>query len=128
MNKKLWFLLVFLLVALIGYFSYQYILTAGARKIDTEHAEYKLSATAIFDEFYADTQKANAKYLNKAVEISGKVTSIEKNLVIVDSIVACQLQSISYLKVESQVTIKGRITGYDDLLEELKLDQCYIIN
>ena len=29
--------------------------------------------------------------------------------------------------LNNDVTIKGRCIGYDDLLEELKMDQCIII-
>jgi hypothetical protein len=30
------------------------------------------------------------------------------------------------LKVNDSVTVKGRCIGFDDLLEEIKLDQCTI--
>jgi hypothetical protein len=37
------------------------------------------------------------------------------------------LQVSEQVMLNSQVKIKGRVTGYDDLLEELKLDQCLIV-
>ena len=65
--------------------------------------------------------------MNKAVEISGKVTSINENVITLDEKVSCQLLVSEEVLLNSQVKIKGRVTGYDDLLEELKLDQCLVV-
>jgi hypothetical protein len=70
---------------------------------------------------------ATSKYLNKAVEITGKVTNVGKNVITLDGKVSCQLQVSEQVILNSQLKIKGRVTGYDDLLEELKLDQCLVI-
>jgi len=32
------------------------------------------------------------------------------------------------LNIATQITIKGRVIGFDDLLEQIKLDQCFILN
>jgi hypothetical protein len=34
---------------------------------------------------------------------------------------------LSKLKVNDTIVVKGRCIGYDDLLEEIKLDQCSIV-
>jgi hypothetical protein len=65
--------------------------------------------------------------LNKTVQISGKVTNVVDNVITLDEKVSCQLQVSKKVGVGSQIIIKGRVTGYDDLLEELKLDQCLIV-
>lgn len=33
----------------------------------------------------------------------------------------------SELKANNPISVKGRCIGYDDLLEEIKLDQCSIV-
>lgn len=102
-------------------------MTSGGRNLETEKSEFVISAINVFEEFSVNSEKASSKYLNKAVEISGKVSSSNKNEIILDGKVSCQLSVPKNVVVGSQVKIKGRVTGYDDLMEELKLDQCLIV-
>ena len=127
MGKKLKIILVFSTVLFIGFLSYNYIMTVGARDIENEASEFNVSASDVFDEFSSNSQMATSKYLNKAVEITGKVTNVGENVITLDGKVSCQLQVSEQVVLNSQLKIKGRVTGYDDLLEELKLDQCLIV-
>ena len=79
------------------------------------------------DEFAKNTELATSKYLNKAIEITGKVTAVENSLVTLNGKISCLLQTNEKVDLNTSIVIKGRVTGYDDLLEELKLDQCIII-
>lgn len=127
MGKKLKIVAILLVVLIIGLFSYNYVMTSGGRDLKKETSEFSVSATAIFGDFSANAEMATKKYLNKAVEITGKVTNITENVITLDGKVSCQLQVSEQVNLDSQVKIKGRVTGYDDLLEELKLDQCLIL-
>ena len=127
MGKKFKIVAILLVVLIIGLFSYNYVMTSGGRDLEKETSEFSVSATAIFGDFSANAEMATKKYLNKAVEITGKVTNITKNVITLDGKVSCQLQASEKVNLDSQVKIKGRVTGYDDLLEELKLDQCLIV-
>lgn len=120
-------LAIIVVVLIVGFFSYDYVMTGGGRDLEKEKSEFNVSAVDIFAEFSANAQTATKKYLNKAVEISGKVTTINENVIIVDEKVSCQLLKSEEVVLNSQVKIKGRVTGYDDLLEELKLDQCLVV-
>ena len=69
------------------------------------------------------------KYLDKTIQVSGKISGIDKNLVILDSYITTQISPIKKdLSIGNEIVVKGRVIGYDELLEELKLDQCTIIN
>jgi hypothetical protein len=103
-------------------------MTGGSRDLEKEKSEFSVSAVGIFGEFSANSDLATTKYINKAVEISGKVTSVNGNVITLDEKVSCQLLVSEKAALNRQVKIKGRVTGYDDLLEELKLDQCLILN
>lgn len=128
MGKKLKIVLISVLVVLIvGFLSYHYIMTAGARDLENEKTEFTVNAVDIFGEFSSNSEMATAKYVNKAIEISGKATSVNGNVIIVDEKISCQLLAPEKVVPNSPVKIKGRVTGYDDLLEELKLDQCLIV-
>ena len=119
-------ILVFVFV-IGGYFGYKYIMTGGERNLETEKSAFVVSSSTIYDEFAKNTELATSKYLNKAIEITGKVTAVENSLVTLNGKISCQFQIEQKEVVGSQIVIKGRVTGYDDLLEELKLDQCIII-
>lgn len=126
--SKIKILFFIVIVAVIGgYFGYKYIMTGGERNIESEKSAYVVSSLTVFNEFSENSELASSKYLNKAVEISGKITSISPNLIILDEKISCQFQIEQKEVVGSQIVIKGRVTGYDDLLEELKIDQCLIL-
>ena len=66
----------------------------------------------------------------KIVEYKGYVTSVSKDNLMLDNIVFCQFKDtlIGLVKENQVVKIKGRVIGYDDLFNELKLDQCYFLD
>lgn len=114
----------------IGYGIYSYIYQSH-RDIASEKGIYRVTVQTIFQEFQQNETKANAKYLDKTIEVTGKVTSIDKenkSIVMDDQLYALCSDSIPIaLRELSNVKIKGRFIGYDDLLGELKMDQCTII-
>lgn len=68
---------------------------------------------------------------NKTVEITGKITNIDTKGFMLNSSVYCQKNTLLNHQIIPKVgdihTVKGRIIGYDDLLEELKLDKVIFI-
>ncbi len=130
MKKKYILLIVFLIgIILVSFISYNYIMTGGARDLTAEKTDFVVSSKSIIDEFTKDIDAANKKYLEKAVVIEGKVTRVVDNEVIIDNVVICELKNTDITIKENQnITIKGRILGYDDLMGELKLDNCFTNN
>jgi tRNA_anti-like len=128
MSKKKIFLLVFCLVVVGSFLGYNYVMKAGARNLEKEESEFAVSGVQIFEDFSTNSESASKKYLNKAVEITGIVTTINQNVITLDGKVSCQLQVKSNVKLNTNVKVKGRVTGFDDLVEEVKLDQCLIVD
>lgn len=128
MSKKKIFLLVFCLVVVGSFLGYNYVMKAGARNLEKEESEFAVSGAQIFEDFSTNSESASKKYLNKAVEITGIVTTINQNVITLDGKVSCQLQVKSNVKLNTNVKVKGRVTGFDDLVEEVKLDQCLIVD
>lgn len=128
MNKKfkIFLILIFLLVA--GFFSARYYAYhAGKRDIQSEVTAFTLKTKDIVSEFTTNETAANKKYLEKPIEISGTVTSVNEKEVVVDKIVVCNfLIADNTIKVGQAINIKGRVVGYDDLLGGLNLDQCSV--
>ena len=106
---------------LMRYYAYH----GAKRDIATEDTAFKVSSNTIVGEFTANLEGSNKKYLEKPVAVSGIITSVNAKEVILDNSVNCNLSAATAsLKKDQKVTIKGRVVGYDDLLGELKLDQC----
>jgi flagellar basal body-associated protein FliL len=129
MSKKVKIILFALIgIVLIGSFAYNYVMYGGSRNLTTENTNFTVSSASITSEFTENLEKANKKYLEKAVAIKGKITAFKGNDVILDEIVICNFKNQdSIIKKDQMVTVKGRVVGYDDLMLELKLDQCFVI-
>lgn len=129
MSKKLKiFLILTLLFAVFGFVGYNYVMRGGARNLAEEDTAFTTTSTSILEEFTKASDVANAKYLEKAIAVTGKITSVTPTDVTIDDAIICALTvEDKSLKNDQKVTVKGRVVGFDDLMGELKLDQCFII-
>jgi len=128
MSKKVKIIGVIFIVALIiGFSVFNYVFHGGARDLATEDAVFTVTSKNITAEFTANIPAATKKYSDKAIAISGIVTAIADSIVTIDNTIICNFKTPdTTLKNEQAITIKGRLVGFDDLMGELKLDQCSI--
>ena len=128
MTKMKKILMSVLLLALIAFAGYYYVLHGGARDLASEETDFAVSSSTLTAEFVSNVDTSNKKYLEKAVAVSGKITSVSGLEVIVDKTIICNLKAPDpSIKKDANVTVKGRLVGFDDLLGEIKLDQCFVI-
>ena len=121
-----WIIIIITLL-LIGYLGYNY-LYQDHRNIENEKPEFSLSAQDIAKEFLESSKDAEQKYLNKTIEIQGVVTEKNETDITINNTVFCAFNEATHIETElnSNVIIKGRFIGYDDLLEVIKIDQTTI--
>lgn len=114
---------ILFLGAIIGYlYIYQ-----GHRDIAGERSAFELTAENLILDFQQNPDAANKKYLNKVIEVSGKITEVTDSILLLDPGVFAATQNLhSELSVGDHVKIKGRCIGYDELFDEVKMDQCVI--
>jgi hypothetical protein len=100
------------------------------RNIATEKALFTKIAKELIDEYQNDLQTTTTKYLDKTIEINGKVTDVENENLTLNNAIVCytDLITIKEIKVNTDIKVKGRSIGYDELLGLVKLDQVSIIN
>lgn len=125
MRKRIIITGLVLILLILGYnYIYQ-----GHRNIQAETAEFELNSDAIIEAFTVNSKEAESTYINKTIIISGQVSEQNIGNVTLDDNIFCQLldSSIKPIEKNTQIRIKGRVIGYDDLLEQVKLDQCHII-
>jgi maltose-binding protein MalE len=129
MNKKLKiFLIIIALIIVSGFAVYNYVMHGGERNLATEQTAFSVSSGAITAEFTSNLDASNKKYLEKPIAILGKVTAVNDMQVTIDNSIICELKTAdATVQKDQKVTVKGRVVGYDDLMSELKLDQCFII-
>jgi hypothetical protein len=118
-----WIVLIILIV--IGIIAYNYIYQ-DHRDIENETAEFVLNSTDLVNEFAINPSASEKKYLNKTIEVFGTITELNVQDLTLDNNIFCQFNSKIEVDTSKKVSIKGRFIGYDDLLEEIKLDQCSI--
>lgn len=119
--------LAFLVVLVVLVVSYKYLYHEH-RDIASEKPAFTITVTDLLKDFVADESKANAKYLDKSVTIKGKITNIDipNKTIVLDEKVFVILLTSTEVKLNSEVSIQGRLIGFDSLLEEIKIDQAQI--
>lgn len=83
------------------------------------------------DDFKAEIAQGTEKWQNAIVELSGSLSDLNDQGGMLNETIFCQFKDPNLskrLKPGMKVTIKGRFIGYDDLLEEIKLDNCIVKN
>lgn len=120
------FIILTCVVLLITAFSiYKYMYKAH-KTIEEREIDFKGDATDFLSKITNDTV---ANWLNKTIEINGKITSSDSKGTLLNNTIYCQFKErseIKSLQKNQNITLKGVVIGYDDLLEELKLNQCII--
>lgn len=127
-KNTLFIIVVFFIIACLGLYFYIY---KSHRDIHSEKESFTVSATSIYNEYLNNETKSNQKYLDKTIEVTGKISSSDaaSNILILDNKMVAVFQDKfpQHLKPLAVVKIKGRFIGYDELLDELKMDQCAIV-
>ena len=127
MNKKFRIILfTIVLVAIAAFTGFNYVMYGGARNLSNEETAFTVSSKSIANEFATNIDLSNKKYLEKAIAVKGTITKITGNEVIIDNSIICNLKNFDpSIQKDQEVTLKGRVVGYDDLMGEVKMDQCF---
>lgn len=128
MKKKI--LITILLFIIIGISVYFYAYQ-DHRDINTETADYIVTVSGLEKDFASNDSLAYIKYQDKTIELTAQVSSIDtsnKSIVLGEKIFATFKDSLPKEIVAGKtLKIKGRFLGYDELLQEFKIDQSSIV-
>lgn len=128
MKKKFKISAIVTVLALSGLlYVYYGFLYKPLRDVSGETAVAGATAQKLALDYAANTTATDAKYLNATIGVEGKVTEIRDSLIVLDQKVVCMFDNKpAGVAINRHITIKGRCIGYDELFEEVKLDQCII--
>ena len=120
--KKTVIAFLVLIVAMLVAYKYLY---HDHRDISNEKPLFSITVNELLKDFLADENKANTKYLDKSITIKGKITNIDlsNKTLVLDEKVFVILTESKNVSINNEVSIQGRLIGYDSLLEEIKIDQ-----
>ena len=120
MKKKIFYAI--LILALIGGSIGYYMYSKPLASIESMNTEHKLTSEELLQLYEEDEESANAKYLDKVIEVTGIVNKAEKN----NGTTSIYLSTLSdfsnvifqleeddpSIKKGDEVTMKGICTGY----------------
>lgn len=127
--KRKWLAFGVILIAaiIVAYSAYCY-LYQGAREVITEKPEIKVDSGQMIQDYGSNSQAADKKYLNKVIEVKGTVTNVADSVITLDTAIFCGLNQLaSNNLIAKQIKVKGRCIGFDELFNEVKLDQCTVV-
>ena len=85
--------------------------------MSSEKAKFNLTASHLKADFSSNQTDANAKYIEKTIIVTGKVTEKTAESITLDNSIICILSNIenSNINLQSDVKIKGKLDDFDDL-------------
>lgn len=123
------FTLIVLIFLILGGALYFYIYK-DHRDISSEKATFTTTTDHILQEYKEDEKAASKKYLDKTIIVQGQITNLDltNNTIVLDRRLSGKLiKAFPSININDSVSIKGRFIGYDELLEEIKMDEVSII-
>ena len=131
-------LVVMILIVGAGYTAIKYVFRDTEKTVESASTEIRIAAGELLGAFESDEQKANELYLDKIIEVSGRIDSIIEDESYVTltlknkgdlSGVLCSFDkssiSLRDFTTGSTVSIKGQCTGY---LLDVVLVRCVLVN
>ena len=132
-NKKITWSLLRILIPLfiIGFTIIYFTYNKPHKDFNKAPSQFTIESKKLISFYQNNSEDANTKYLDKIILITGTITDLEENIIILDNGIVCTLdpsQKIDdQIYMGSKISIKGRCIGYDDLLEEIRVDHSFVI-
>ena len=121
-SRTIWYFAT-IVVVVVGSFAWK-MMDKDHRDVGAEVAQFKMAPEELVMVMSSGDSTA-APYLNAVVELFGVVVeNDEKRLVLEGGVIAAWDTTREHRspKVGELLRIKGRVTGYDDLFEEVRMD------
>ena len=131
-KKKYWTIFRFFLpLSIIGLIIIYNTYNKPHKDFDKSPFEVTIESRELISLYQDNTDNANTRFLNKILLVIGTITNIETNIIILDNGIVCTLDPSQIIteeiKINNKASVKGRCIGYDDLLEEVRIDHSFIM-
>ncbi|MBB6462595.1 hypothetical protein [Flammeovirga kamogawensis] len=124
-SKKSKLLILFIIVSSALILSIAYIFKPPAT-IENSSVSFNGEAVDFINKIESNS---STNYVAKVIQLNGTITQLEEKGIQLNNKVFCQFSSTLPRKITkgSKITIKGKYIGFDELLDEIKLNNCTII-
>jgi hypothetical protein len=116
-----------LLISIITVYFYMY---QSHRDIASENVSFETSVSELSQHFINNPESSTTTYADQTISIYGNVTALDlkQNIITLDNklIALVTREEIGKVKNGDLVKVKGRFIGYDELFDELRMDQCIV--
>jgi len=131
-KKKYWTIFRFFLpLSIIGLIIIYNTYNKPHKDFDKSPFEVTIESRELISLYQDNTDNANTRFLNKILLVIGTITNIETSIIILDNGIVCTLDPSQIIteeiNINNKVSVKGRCIGYDDLLEEVRIDHSFIM-
>ncbi len=129
--KKYKNLLIVLVLAgmVIGGWAIWYVFYKPHRDVGAEKPAFTVSAEQLSNAFVSDST-AMATYIDKAILIEGTVTAVDAANLSIGNIICnfeeTNVASLKNVTVGKKVKVQGRVSTYNDLMDEIVVDKTVI--
>lgn len=127
-------IILLLVISFTAYYQYN----IPRKDILTQHTDVTIKASQLYQHYYEHEQEANQKYLDKVIEVKGRVSKVQSNngLIVLllnagDGMggINCSMKESNSINVmqellNKEVLVKGKCTGF---LMDVNLVDCIII-
>ncbi|MGB1170352.1 MAG: hypothetical protein ACPG4G_09785 [Flavobacteriaceae bacterium] len=124
-KNKVVFIASVMMVLVVGVVNvYQYI-SMSPKDVVEITPEYVGDAT----EFNFLVTDNLSYWTGKVVQITGKVTELTEYGIVMNGTIFCQFENgddLQSIVENQQINIKGKLVGFDEILMEIKLNQCIL--
>ena len=124
-KNKVVFIASVMMVLVVGVVNvYQYI-SMSAKDVVEITPEYVGDAT----EFNFLVTDNLSYWTGKVVQITGEVTELTEYGIVMNGTIFCQFENgddLQSIVENQQINIKGKLVGFDEILMEIKLNQCIL--
>lgn len=110
---------------------YLYVFHKPHRDVANEAASIQTSAQQLVGEFKTDRGMADSIYLDQVVALKGVLSALEKGALSLEAGVYVKLDSLAQAptaNIGDSIEVQGRVIGFDDLFEEVRLDFAKVLN
>jgi len=128
-KKNIIALISLLLICGISYGVYLY--NKPHKDIANAEAEMSFESKDLIAQFNSDKDATSTKLIDKVIEVSGMVTTIEEStesiIVILDNGIKCEFSAETKGIAKGQtIKAKGVYSGFDEMFNEITLIRCFI--
>lgn len=128
MKKFILPLLILFLVAIgVGYYMYN----KPHRDVSSEKVKYNFTDVELNQQLSSNLDSAFAALGDQVIAVTGNIKEIEGDtakMIILDGVAIQMKESEAVFEKGEKVTVKARLTGFDDLFMEARLDQGTIVH